>query len=349
MPSGRHVDVVEWLAAPTELTVAGVLGYELAWELLDIRAHAPEPSLPRVWVGRFEGAEPIDDIGSAQTTGVLTAPRCRQSAAEYQDAVRRCIRDIVSGELFEVNYTARFDARYSGTKRDFYDALQRSSTGEYFGLLDVGPWAVASVSPESFVSVVDGVVETRPIKGTRARRADPREDEAARNELLHSDKDRAENIMIVDLMRNDLTPVCELGTVEVTGLCELETFAGVHHLVSTVRGKLREGHRPIDVLLRCFPAGSITGAPKLRAIEIAADAELGPRGFYTGTMFVATPESLRSSVLIRTATLQPDATGVLVEYGAGGAIVSDSNPEAEWAEALAKCAPLNRLLNQESH
>lgn len=257
--------------------------------------------------------------------------------------MQRCIDHIFHGELFEVNYTARFDAQWQGDAISFYDAIAASSSGDYFGLLHTPEFTVASVSPEAFVNVNDGQVETRPIKGTRSRHADEQADADARFALLHSAKDRAENVMIVDLMRNDLTRVCELGSVHVARLCELESYAGVHHLVSTVRGSMRRELRPIDVLLGCFPAGSITGAPKLRAIEIAAELEHSGRGAYTGTMFVATDESLRSSVLIRTATLLPDGDRTLVEYGAGGAVVADSAPHEEWEEAIAKCAPLRRV------
>lgn len=333
-----------WLREPWEGPLAGVLSYEFAWELLDIRAMPALSRAPRMWVGRFErdGAVPP----ASSTVGALGPIAGRVTADAYRAAVRRCVEDIVNGELFEVNYTARFDSTWSGTARAFFDSAARHSSGESFGLLETPEFSVASMSPESFIAVRDGRVEARPIKGTRRRSDDAEADRAAGAELLVSAKDRAENVMIVDLMRNDLTRVCELGSVHVTDLCKLESFAGLHHLVSTVVGDLRDGLRPIDALLECFPAGSITGAPKLRAIEIAAEVEVGARGPYTGTMFVATPDALRSSVLIRTSTLYPGPAGFDVEYGAGGAVVAESDDEAEWLEALTKVGPLLRMHEQ---
>lgn len=342
LPSGDEVDPVEWLRRPWSGYLAGILGYEFAWALLDVRAAMPNVRVPRLWVGRFHDA--IEAPPPAPGPGVLTALSPTVRRREYEEAVRACIGEITHGELFEINYTARFRAHWNGSPRRFWDAMRAANTGDYFGYLQADEFAVASVSPEAFVTVRDGLVETRPIKGTRPRAADPSADTRARDELASSAKDRAENIMIVDLMRNDLTPVCQLGSVHVAGLCQVESFADVHHLVSTVRGRLRDGVAPIDVLLRCFPAGSITGAPKLRAIELAATYELEARGFYCGSMFVATRDALRSSVLIRTATLRAVPDGFDVDYGAGGAVVADSAPDAEWEEAMAKLRPLSRLM-----
>ena len=216
------------------------------------------------------------------------------------------------------------------------------ASGEHFGYLRTPEFELASVSPERFLRVeADGRVITRPIKGSMRRSDDADEDRSLAEALLASEKDRAENIMIVDLMRNDLTQVCKLGTVEATALCELESFAGIHHLVSTVEGVLEEGFDGLDALLASFPAGSITGAPKLRSIEYIANLEGSARGFYTGSLFYASSHGeLDSSVLIRTAEIVDGKA----RYGAGGAVVADSDPERERLEALLKLAPLERAL-----
>ena len=211
--------------------------------------------------------------------------------------------------------------------------------------MDAQDFQIASVSPERFLSVEGRRVCARPIKGSRRRaEGDPARDRALAEELLSSAKDRAENIMIVDLMRNDLTQVCRLGSVRAEAICELESFAGIHHLVSTVTGELEPGFGPLDALLACFPAGSITGAPKLRSIETIAQLEGSGRGVYTGSLFYASRHGrLDSSVLIRTAEIVGDQ----VRYGAGGAVVADSDPELERREALLKVGPLARALGQE--
>ena len=344
MPSETPVDPIEWLTANHDGFLAGVLAYEFAWELLDVRAPRPRSDTPRCWVGRFASRSRVSPR-RYRGRAYISDFACRIDRAAYEQAVASCVNAIYSGELFEINYTARFEGRWPGTPSELFAALNATSAGDHFGLLESDELVVVSASPESFVEVRDGRVVSRPIKGTRARALDdPVEDERRRRDLVCSEKDRAENVMIVDLMRNDLTRVCELGTVQATSICELKTYPGVHHLVSTVEGTIRDDVTPMEVLLRCFPAGSITGAPKLRAIELAAALEHDARGPYTGSMFVASPDELVANVLIRTATVRERTErGIGVEYGAGGAIVADSDPAAEWGEALAKCAPLRRL------
>lgn len=342
LPSGAAVDPVQWLRERSDRLLAGFLGYEFAWSLLDIRSDRPRSPHPMLWVGEFEGA--AEPAGATRRVMPAIAPaRCSIDEADYRVRVEHCVRDIWNGELFEVNFTARFRTEWADTPATFYEAMRASSSGEFFGLLHTGDFAIASVSPEEFITVDGRTVSTRPIKGTRRREVEPSEDRRVADELLASEKDRAENIMIVDLMRNDLTRVCELGTVQASRVCELETFAGVHHLVSTVEGRLGPDRAPIDALLDCFPAGSITGAPKLRAIELAAEYEADARGPYTGSMFVARPGELRSNVLIRTATLTRRSNAWSVEYGAGGAVVADSVAQSEWEETLTKTAPLRRM------
>jgi para-aminobenzoate synthetase component 1 len=343
LPSGRPVDPATWLRGRSEQTLAGFLGYEFAWSMLDIRSAMPRPAIPRIWVGVFDNPTVPSDACERRVAD-LREIRCTIDEQTYRSRVARCVDDIWNGELFEVNFTTRFESEWEDSPPAFYERMRSDSSGDWFGLLHAGDFAVASVSPEAFVTVDGDRVVTRPIKGTRSRSADRDADRRAARELLTSEKDRAENVMIVDLMRNDLTRVCLPGSVRATSVCDLESFAGVHHLVSTVEGRLRDDRTPLDALLDCFPAGSITGAPKLRAIELAAEYEADARGAYTGAMFVSRANQLRSSVLIRTATLRRQTGGWAVTYGAGGAVVADSEPASEWEETVAKTAPLTRMM-----
>lgn len=356
LPSGRVVEPLSWLREHARSHVLwGFLAYEFGWTTCNPAVPRPRSRCPRCWVGVW----PIETWreGEAPRSGGRRAPcdvTCDVTPDQYAANVQRCIDDIWNGELFEINYTERFRTTWDGTPEELYALMASRSTGEWFGFLaPSGPraasphfedFAIASVSPEMLIRVRDGHVVTRPIKGTRRRSDDPAEDARLAAELLASGKDRAENVMIVDLMRNDLTKVCVPGSVQATAVCELESFAAVHHLVSTVEGQLRPDLLPIDALLACFPAGSITGAPKLRAMELAATYEASARGAYTGSMFVSHPDGrLDSNVLIRTATLFRTDDGWDVEYGAGGAVVSDSSPMGEWEEAVAKLAPVGRF------
>lgn len=352
--------------------IAGMLGFEFAWALDDIRAEAAARLTPDCWVGEYSSALVYSHrdacwwlSGDAQSDAAhqlraaLYAAGKREmpdacarvlsgdfhltiSADEYARRVQAVIDAIFAGEAFEVNYTERFRASWGLGGWELYERLRATSSGAYCAYLDAGDFQLASVSPEQFMSVKDGQVCTRPIKGTRARGQTPVEDARLADELRHSPKDRAENIMIVDLMRNDLTRVCRSGSVSALEVCGLYSFSGVHHLVSTVVGELEDGVSPVDALVACFPPGSITGAPKLRAIELIAEFEEDARGPYTGTLFYASAcgDRLDSSVLIRTAVL---CDGQLA-YGAGGAVVADSNPREEFAEACVKAAPIAAIL-----
>jgi para-aminobenzoate synthetase component 1 len=222
-----------------------------------------------------------------------------------------------------------------------YGRLRERNAAPFAGLFDLGGAFVASASPERFLRVEGGEVETRPIKGTRPRGATPAEDAARAAELLASAKDRAENVMIVDLMRNDLGRVCEYGTVRVPALCRLESYRYVHHLVSEVRGRLRPGVGRVDLLRAAFPGGSVTGAPKVRAMEIIAELEPTARGPYCGSLgYVGFDGTMDTSILIRTFTV---ARG-WVQFPVGGGIVADSDPEREYEETLHKAEGLVRAL-----
>lgn len=266
------------------------------------------------------------------------------TAEQYEARAQEGIDSIYRGEFFEVNYTERFFGNWSGSREMLYKELRRLAPGDYGGFIALDDVFVASISPEQFLLIdVEGHVTTRPIKGTRPRSNEKAADEANGKSLLESKKDRAENVMIVDLMRNDLTRFSLPGSVQVRELCALYSYASVHHLVSTVESQLDPGVEPVEAFLSAFPAGSITGAPKLRSMEWIFSHEGTPRGPYTGSMFYASDHGrLDSNVLIRTATLQ----GEVLSYGAGGAVVADSDPESEFTEAIWKARPFFDLLRE---
>jgi para-aminobenzoate synthetase component 1 len=256
-------------------------------------------------------------------------------------AIRRGIDYVHAGDCFQVNLAQRLLYPATLPPLELYARLRERNPAPFAGYLDLGTFAVASASPERFVRVQDGLVETRPIKGTRPRGRTPEEDRANARELLASAKDRAENVMIVDLLRNDLGRVCEYGSVRVADLCRLESYRTVHHLVSEVHGRLRSGLGPIDLLRAAFPGGSVTGAPKVRAMQIIAELEPVARGAYCGSLgYIGFDGSMDTSILIRTFTVGKG----WVQFPVGGGIVADSDPEAEYAETLHKAEGLLRAL-----
>jgi para-aminobenzoate synthetase component 1 len=264
------------------------------------------------------------------------------SSQDYLETVRRAIEYIHAGDCFQVNIAQRLLYPEKDHPARLYRRLRKCNPAPFGGYLDMGDFVLASASPERFLRVDNGEVEARPIKGTRPRGPSPAEDRIIMEELLASGKDRAENIMIVDLLRNDLGRVCQYGTVRVPDLCRLETYEYVHHLVSEVRGRLRDGLGPIDLLRAAFPGGSVTGAPKIRAMEIIAELEPTARGPYCGSLaYLGFDGSVDSSILIRTFTIGRG----WVQFPVGGGIVADSDPEREYDETLHKAEGLIRALD----
>jgi para-aminobenzoate synthetase component 1 len=259
----------------------------------------------------------------------------------YLGEVRRAIEYVHAGDCFQVNVAQRLLHPAPESPLELYGRLRERNAAPFAGLFDLGGAVVASASPERFLRVEGGEVETRPIKGTRPRGVTPQEDEARAAELLASAKDRAENVMIVDLMRNDLGRVCAYGSVRVPALCRLESYRYVHHLVSEVRGTLRPGLGPVDLLKAAFPGGSVTGAPKVRAMEIIAELEPTARGPYCGALgYVGFDGTMDTNILIRTFTV----TRGWVQFPVGGGIVADSDPRREYEETLHKAEGLVRAL-----
>jgi len=261
----------------------------------------------------------------------------------YLDAVARVRDYIIAGDIFQANLSQRFHAPAPADLFDLYGRLRRRNPAPFAAYLDFDEVCVLSASPERFLLLdEDGRhVETRPIKGTRPRGLGPMHDAALGRALSESDKDRAENVMIVDLLRNDLSRVCRPGTVRVPELFALEQHPTVHHLVSTVVGDLEPGADAVDLLRAAFPGGSITGAPKVRAMEIIAELEPARRGVYCGSVgYISLTGAMDTSIVIRTYV----AVGGQIYFQAGGGIVADSDPELEYLETLDKAKALIEAL-----
>jgi len=267
------------------------------------------------------------------------------SRSGYEAAVREGVERIRAGDIFQVNLSQRFSAKASVDPFAVYLDLRARSPAPFGSFFRGATCDVASASPESFLRVdASRRVEARPIKGTRPRGATPTEDAALASELLESDKDRAENLMIADLLRNDLSRVCLPGSVRAERLFGLESYATVHHLVSEIRGLLRPGIGPVDLLRAAFPCGSVTGAPKPRAMEIIAELEPAARGPCYGAIGWIGPDgTLDLSVAIRTLVF----TGGRAAFHAGGAVVADSDPAHEYRETLDKARALAAALAHE--
>lgn len=254
----------------------------------------------------------------------------------YLDAVRRVREYIHAGDIFQANLSQRFEARLLDAPWEIYLRMRQRNAAPFAAYFDTPEVEVLSASPERFLRVdVDGRVETRPIKGTRPRGIGPEHDGFLGRALTESEKDRAENLMIVDLMRNDLSRVCSPGSVRVPELFVLERYATVHHLVSTVVGRLAPGCDALDLLRASFPGGSITGAPKVRAMEIIAELEPSQRSVYCGSIgYWSVTGAFDTNIAIRTI-IAPRGRG-RVYFNAGGGVVADSDPEQEYRETLDK-------------
>ncbi|MGW9350908.1 aminodeoxychorismate synthase component I [Nocardiopsis flavescens] len=346
----------------------GYLGYELKADTGGAAAHtAPTPDAVWMRCDRFLAVDhhtgrthlvcadtaPDGDTWLADTAAALAdlrplpapppgaapldpAALLERPGGDYVADVKECLALLAEGESYEICLTNRLHAPYTGTDLDFHRRLRAASPAPYAALLRLGDTSVLSASPERFLRV-DGAggAESRPIKGTAPRHPDPGTDARAARELRTGAKTRAENLMIVDLLRNDLGRVCEVGTVEVPAFMYTETYATVHQLVSTVRGRLRPEVSTVAAVRACFPGGSMTGAPKRRTMEIIDGLERSARGVYSGALgYLSHTGAADLSIVIRTAVHR----GGELAIGAGGAVVLDSDPQDEYAEMLLKAA-----------
>jgi para-aminobenzoate synthetase component 1 len=263
------------------------------------------------------------------------------SSARYRGAVRRVIDYIRAGDVYQVNLSQRLLHPANTSSIELYCRLRECNPAPFAAYFDLGGAQICSASPERFLQVQSGRVETRPIKGTRPRSRSPAEDARAAASLLASSKDRAENTMIVDLLRNDLSRTCRPSSIQVSQWCGLESYASVHHLVSVIGGELRANETAWDLLRTCLPGGSVTGAPKVRAMEIISELEPTARGAYCGALaYISVGGQMDSSVLIRTIT----AGRGWWQLPVGGGIVAESDPEDELAETWHKAAGLLKAI-----
>jgi len=338
-------------AAARGLWVAGYVAYEAAPGLdpaLAVRARAagdPFERLPLAWFAMFERREetalPVPQADPDPS--VAAAWRSSIDRETYDRAIAQIRQDIAAGETYQVNYTLRLRSQVTGDERGLYRDLCYAQRGAYAGYLNLGRYRVLSASPELFFRLDDGVLTTKPMKGTAPRGRWPEEDEAVATRLRGSVKDRAENAMIVDLLRNDLGRVAVPGSVSWSDVFDLERYETVWQLTSTVTAKVRPGAGLADVFAAIFPCGSVTGAPKVRTMEIIARLEDSPRGVYCGAVgYLAPPGSghpaARFNVSIRTVMIDVE-TGT-AEYGVGGGITWDSRAAGEYEETVAKARVL---------
>ncbi|WP_442915628.1 anthranilate synthase component I family protein [Marinobacter sp. C2H3] len=270
-----------------------------------------------------------------------------QSREEVEAGVQAIRRYIAAGDCYQTNLSQAFTGVFSGSPWSAFRALSESHATPYSAFLRVPGGEVLSLSPERFLRVQNGVAETSPIKGTRPRGGSPEQDRAMAEALQNSEKDRAENLMIVDLLRNDLGRRAAPGSVSVDRLFALESFPNVHHLVSHIRATLADGVSPLQLLFDAFPGGSITGAPKIRAMEIIRELEPHWRGPYCGSVFhYGLDGSLDSSIAIRTLLCETEGSENTVHCWGGGGIVADSVPGEEYEEMLTKVGGLMRFLDR---
>jgi para-aminobenzoate synthetase component 1 len=347
----------DWLAMPD--MAVGIYDLVIAFDLHDRRMWLISTGLPEREEGKRDQrasermamvrkylrlARPLIDVPPAPHAASVAPWASNFTRTSYETGVQKVIDYIFAGDIFQANLSQSFRAEYPfdaiPERFGLYRRLRELSSAPFGAFLNFGDVAVLSNSPERFLKAVDGQVETKPIKGTRPRGETPLSDAELAQELMLSAKDRAENIMIVDLLRNDISKVCKPETVQTPALCALESYANVHHLVSTVTGKLKDGKTAIDALRACFPGGSITGAPKIRAMEIITELENTTRGAYCGAIgYVGFDGTMDTNIAIRTLSMN----GGRMAFNVGGGIVADSDPALEYEETLVKATKMFEL------
>lgn len=312
---------------------AGYLSYEAAQAFDKAMKVNNESKMPLLWFGIY--AEP--QLETVQSTGQYTLNEWVPSVTvdEYHAAIKSIKESIEYGDTYQTNYTIRLHSSFKGDDLAFFDKLRRAQSSNYCAYLQMGDYSILSASPELFFQLKGNTLTTRPMKGTIKRGKTAAEDEAKADELYHSDKNRAENVMIVDLLRNDLSVVAKTGTVKVEKLFDIERYPTVHQMTSTITAEIKKDIALIDIFKALFPCGSITGAPKIRTMEIIEEMEGTPREVYCGTIGYITPEKEAIfNVPIRTVLIENE-TGKAT-YGVGGGITWDSTAEDEYDEVIAK-------------
>ena len=351
----------------------GFFSYDLAWRIEHLPTLNPnEFECPEMIIGIYDWALVIDH--QQKTTFLVAQHRCPDTAnivkklllmwqqplsqpnsirckvsltsdtpqKNYFSSFDHVKEHIAAGDCYQVNLSQRFSGFFDGDPWDCYQQLRRDNPAPFSAYLSYPEFSILSISPEQFLNVKNRQVTTKPIKGTRPRHANPIEDQRLAQALSLDEKERAENVMIVDLLRNDLSKTCEVGSVKVPKLCQLTSFSAVHHLVSTVTGLLAPDKSLCDLLRGCFPGGSITGTPKIRAMEIINDVELHRRTVYCGNIVALSFDGqCHSNITIRTLLHHHNR----LYCWAGGAIVADSKAEAEYNECFAKISLILQSLS----
>ncbi|MEJ2762462.1 aminodeoxychorismate synthase component I [Photobacterium sp. MCCC 1A19761] len=295
-----------------------------AWLEAQLAAHAHEPK-------------------QADNFSLTTPWTANMSKAEYDGKFAQVQEYLRSGDCYQINLAQRFQAGFQGDAWQAYLRLEQTNGAPFSGFIHTDDHAIVSVSPERFLRHHQGMVETKPIKGTRPRGETPEQDLAQAHALQTAEKDRSENLMIVDLLRNDIGRVASPGSVKVPKLFEIESFPAVHHLVSTVTGTLDNRYSPLDLLRACFPGGSITGAPKIRAMEIIEELEPHRRSVYCGSIgYLSRCGQMDTSITIRTLISQDNT----LYAWAGGGLVADSQADSEYQETLDKLSKILPILEQ---
>lgn len=331
--AARDIDIPDMVVGIYEHAIVVDHDHALAWLVSHPRARQSAEVLLKAW-----SSQPaVTPAAFGTRFEVISQVQPEIDFARYAIAWQRIKDYLQAGDVYQVNLTQRFSAQVRGAPWDAYLRLRTLNPAPFSAYIGLGESAILSSSPERFIRVEGDVVETRPIKGTRRRSDDKAEDDALAAELAESPKDRAENVMIVDLLRNDLGKTCVTGSVEVPTLFAIETYARVHHLVSTVKGRIAQDRNAFDVLRACFPGGSITGAPKIRAMEIIEELEPNRRSVYCGAIgYASCNGQMDTNIAIRTLVQHE---GRLYCW-AGGGIVIDSGLEAEYQESLTKAAAM---------
>ncbi len=345
--STRHPEQVrpclERLRPAPPRTCAGFLSYEaghaLEHKLGPLTSSPQEGEPPLLWFGLFGAAEEVDVEGWLPDSAAAWsgAPRPMVEQRDYEAALANVKEHIAAGDIYQANLTFQAEVATAGHPLALYASIRRRARVRHGGIVFTGSHWILSFSPELFFTLEKGRITTRPMKGTAVRQADPERDRSAIDELRADPKQRAENLMIVDLLRNDLSRIARPGTVKVPELFAVETYPTVHQMTSTVTAELMEGLGPVDVIEAIFPCGSITGAPKIRAMEIIGEVEWGRRGVYTGSIGTLAPGGeAEFNVAIRTLTMRAGEHRAVMGLGSG--VVADSRAGDEWSECLAKGA-----------
>jgi para-aminobenzoate synthetase component I len=338
---------------PVHSLTVGVYPWVIAWDHMQnecwliAHPHVAAVDIPRIKLQLQNPANSASDAWPRSLAPVGWRHPVRDGVtsnfnrAGFIDIVRRGVEYIHAGDCFQVNLAQTLYHPAQCDAFTLYLRLRNCNPAPFAAYMDTGSAKILSASPERFLQVQGHQVQTRPIKGTRPRGKTPAEEVERIRELQSSPKDRAENVMIVDLLRNDIGKSCEFGSVIVPKVCEIETFATVHHMVSEVTGTLKPGVGAIDLLRGAFPGGSVTGAPKVRAMEIISELEATPRGAYCGSLgFIGFDGTMDTNILIRTITVTPNGWS----FPVGGGIVADSIPEMEYEETLHKAEGLIRAM-----